>query len=367
MAAECQTPSIGGKKRHHPSQQKPLDIPYFAHQQLDPRQFPLGKPGTSLVFYIAMTDCPGISCETYGLTQVQTGVGAPIAESPAMRKRRRISIGTIVKHVEEEGRDEEEETCIKYPGSDEDQKVCDTDLLVVLLKHSTLQDPTLETVAGKRRDSGTSVNESAHRSHRTQGGRPAIAKKLTMDLDSDDDMIVRMKEANYAEKDIAKRLADADRITYNPKTIGTRWTRLRRALAQHQDDLLEADLADWHEGDDDVLYQAVAKADQDIDTSINSMKARKWRMVADYVKVMKPATNFGQNACQKRFNDLRDGKAKPTPESIVGPDEKTLARIQARRDKESRIEEDRKAMPVFRAREEADLKDSTLVSEQGVQ
>lgn len=180
-------------------------------------------------------------------------------------------------------------------------------------------------------------------------------------------MIVRMKEANYGKKEIAKRLADADRVQYNTKTIGTRWARLRRALAQHQEELLEADLADWHEGDDDVLYQAVAKADQDIDTSINNMKARKWRIVADYVKVMKPATNFGQNACQKRFNDLCDGKAKPTPESIVDPNEKTLARIQARKDKESRIEEDRRTMPVFRGCESADLKDTALVSEPGVE
>lgn len=284
-----------------------------------------------------------------------------------MRKRRRISTGTIGNHDDEEGDDEEEETCIKYPGSDEDQKVPNNALADCITEALDPKDPTLEALAGKCRDSGNSASESAHRNHRTQGGRPAIAKKITVDLDSDDDMIVRMKEAKYEEKDIAKRLADAGRVKYNPKTIGTRWARLRRALAQHQEELLEADLADWHEGDDDVLYQAVAKADQDIDTSINNMKARKWRMVADYVKVMKPATNFGQNACLKRFNDLRDGKAKPTPESIADPDEKTLARIQARRDKESRIEEDRKAMPVFRAREEADVKDSALVSEQGVQ
>lgn len=70
---------------------------------------------------------------------------------------------------------------------------------------------------------GACVDEAVIKRKRTQGVRPAIAKKVTVDLDSDDDMIVRMKEADYGEKDIAKRLADAGRVTYNPKTIGTRW------------------------------------------------------------------------------------------------------------------------------------------------
>lgn len=81
------------------------------------------------------------------------------------------------------------------------------------------------------------------------GGRPAIAKKVTADLDSDDDMIVRMKEAKYLEKDIAQKLADEGRIAYNPKTIGTRWARIKKVLQQRQDELLDAELTDWHEGD----------------------------------------------------------------------------------------------------------------------
>lgn len=81
------------------------------------------------------------------------------------------------------------------------------------------------------------------------GGRPALAKKVTADLDSDDELIVRMKEARYLEKDIAQALIDQGRTAYNPKTIGTRWRRLKQALAKRHDALLDADLTDWHEGD----------------------------------------------------------------------------------------------------------------------
>ena len=81
------------------------------------------------------------------------------------------------------------------------------------------------------------------------GGRPAVPKKVTADLDSDDELIVRMKEARYREKDIADRLQEEGRIKYNQKTIGTRWVRIRRALQQRQDELLDSQQADWHNGD----------------------------------------------------------------------------------------------------------------------
>jgi hypothetical protein len=81
------------------------------------------------------------------------------------------------------------------------------------------------------------------------GGRPALAKRITADLDSDDDIIVRMKESKYLEKDIAEYLKNRGRTNYNPKTIGTRWTRLKKVLADKNDSLLDEDLTDWHDGD----------------------------------------------------------------------------------------------------------------------
>jgi hypothetical protein len=84
---------------------------------------------------------------------------------------------------------------------------------------------------------------------RVAGGRPAIAKRVTADLDSDDELIVRMKNAKYLEKDIADRLIQEGRTKYNPKTIGTRWARLKRALQQAQEEKLDDELTDWHDGD----------------------------------------------------------------------------------------------------------------------
>ena len=76
-----------------------------------------------------------------------------------------------------------------------------------------------------------------------------MAKKVTADLDSDDQMIVNMKAARYQEVEIAERMKAEGRTAYNPKTIGTRWARLKKALSKRQDELLDQDLTDWHDGD----------------------------------------------------------------------------------------------------------------------
>jgi hypothetical protein len=81
------------------------------------------------------------------------------------------------------------------------------------------------------------------------GGRPAVAKKVTADLDSDDETIMRLKGAKFLEKDIAQILVDEGRIAYNPKTIGTRFARIQIALAKQKDEMLDEEITDWHEGD----------------------------------------------------------------------------------------------------------------------
>jgi hypothetical protein len=56
--------------------------------------------------------------------------------------------------------------------------------------------------------------------------------------------------------------------------------------------------------------------------------------------VSQPVLNFSQHACRKRYEALTEGTAKPTPESISNPDEKTKERIESRREKLKRIQED---------------------------
>lgn len=215
--------------------------------------------------------------------------------------------------------------------------------------------------------------DNSYKRLKVAGGRPAIAKKVTADLDSDDEMITRMKEARYLEKDIAQALVDDGRVAYNHKTIGTRYARIRSVKAKELDILLDAELTDWHDGDvsflvlstrseytdidqDDALEEAVGVANKKVARLVATAEAKKWKIVADELKKIKvcprllehvyhvndlqPVVNFSQNACRDRHAALGNGTAWPTPESIINPDDEVLVRIELRKEKERRIEED---------------------------
>ena len=109
---------------------------------------------------------------------------------------------------------------------------------------------------------------------------------------------------------------------------------------------------------DEILEEAIAKADAEVEKTKQEADAKKWRIVADKMKLMKvntllfqtdtlyvlksgfqPIVNFSQNACRKRHEELLAGTAKPTPESIPNPDDDVKARIQSRKEKEKVIED----------------------------
>ena len=90
---------------------------------------------------------------------------------------------------------------------------------------------------------------TSHRNVLTEGGRAAVARKVTADLGEDDQIIVDMKRSGNTDREISDFLRQTDRVNYHPKTIGTRWKRLRIALAKAKDEELDRGDAKWSESD----------------------------------------------------------------------------------------------------------------------
>jgi hypothetical protein len=65
-------------------------------------------------------------------------------------------------------------------------------------------------------------------------------------MDDDDHLIFHLKLAKWTEKEIHKKLVQEGRIGYNQKTIGTRFTRMRRCTAEDTDRRLADGRADWY-------------------------------------------------------------------------------------------------------------------------
>jgi hypothetical protein len=114
-----------------------------------------------------------------------------------------------------------------------------------------------------------------------------------------------MKNAKYLEKDIAATLAKGGRISYHQKAIGTRWARIKRMLQRVQDQMLDDELTDWHEGDVTTLshcpystfrpnsYRMACYARP---SRRQTQISRKWQIVAGQIRVLKVCFVFA-DAC----------------------------------------------------------------------
>jgi hypothetical protein len=80
---------------------------------------------------------------------------------------------------------------------------------------------------------------------RVAGGWYAIPKRVTNDLDSDDELLVHMKTHGYSEKQIAARFVEDGRVKYNKKTITSRYRRVMSALEAAMDKGLEDQHMEW--------------------------------------------------------------------------------------------------------------------------
>ncbi len=82
---------------------------------------------------------------------------------------------------------------------------------------------------------------------RVRGGRAAVPKKVGIDLDSEDELIREMKDQGETNDVVVKRLIERGGTKYDPKTISTRYARIKKVQFEADEVRREDEFSDFHE------------------------------------------------------------------------------------------------------------------------
>jgi hypothetical protein len=100
---------------------------------------------------------------------------------------------------------------------------------------------------------------------------PAYHKRVSHELDSDDDLMMKMREKGFSDRQIADKLAKDGRVRYDQKSISTRIMRIRLAQAENNDFLLREGYKEWEYAD--VSFQS---SDPCFDMLTRNLRMNSW-------------------------------------------------------------------------------------------
>ncbi|KAK4620396.1 hypothetical protein CLAFUW4_11577 [Fulvia fulva] len=150
---------------------------------------------------------------------------------------------------------------------------------------------------------------AATKTPRVTGGIAAIAKPIRAEYDSDDGRIIELKQQGYADVYVANKLKEEGRMRYEPKTVGSRWLRLRKLLERIENERLDDELSDWHEGEDDKLHEVCEAVEKRYVTLRENLEKKKWEDIQSHMADKLGRKKYTANACKERYDDLRAGTA----------------------------------------------------------
>ncbi|PVI07371.1 hypothetical protein DM02DRAFT_703283 [Periconia macrospinosa] len=169
---------------------------------------------------------------------------------------------------------------------------------------------------------------------------PAYHKKVTADLDSDDELMMDMRDKGYSDRQIADRLSRDGRVRFDMKSIATRVYRIRTAQAEHVDYLLKEGYVEWKAEDDQLLMRAYDLADIEIRYEMERLRAWRFRKVSEYMRRLNKSTVFSAEACADRYIKLVDGTAVIPSEIDDDPEARKRAQLEfvSKREAEREVE-----------------------------
>ncbi|KAF2865874.1 hypothetical protein BDV95DRAFT_240490 [Massariosphaeria phaeospora] len=157
------------------------------------------------------------------------------------------------------------------------------------------------------------------RSHGKGDTLAAYHKKVSAELDSDDELMLNMREKGFSDRQIADKLARDGRVRYDPKSIATRIGRVRQAQAAHVDWQLQEGYKEWEYQEDLNLLQAYDLADIEVNYEIERIRAWRFRKVSEYMRRLNKDTIISAKACRERYQALLDGTATIPSEEADDP------------------------------------------------
>jgi len=90
------------------------------------------------------------------------------------------------------------------------------------------------------------------------GGRAPTFKTVSDNLDTEDQIIFDMKRQGHKDDAVVAHLVNQGLTTYKPQSITARYARIKKKMQQSNEELLDAELTDWHEGEVDKILPCPA-------------------------------------------------------------------------------------------------------------
>ncbi|ORY02933.1 hypothetical protein BCR34DRAFT_667558 [Clohesyomyces aquaticus] len=164
---------------------------------------------------------------------------------------------------------------------------------------------------------------------------PAYAKRISVILDDDDELMMNMRELGYTDQQIQDKLKAENRTRYDKKSIACRIQRIKEAQAYHVEFLLKEGYKEWTMEEDKLLMNAYELADFDVENEIEWVRARRFRKVADTMRKLNKDAMFTEKACKDRYQALIAGTAS-IPIDEDEPENQVVRRMEMEKYREER-------------------------------
>lgn len=118
-----------------------------------------------------------------------------------------------------------------------------------------------------------------------------------------------LKDQGYTDEYVAEKMKSEGRTRYVPRSVGSRYLRLRQAIDKSHDAVLDDELSDWHIEEDEKLQTAFDIVERLHKEELIKLEGKKWQAVSTHIAKRMDKKKYSAQACRERYTGLNDGTA----------------------------------------------------------